>query len=444
MNGFKVDIVSKHIIKPSTLTPESKRILKLSLLDQMTPQIYGTGIFFFSPDAKRNPSDMFRSLRDSLSQVLPKFYPMAGQVKDPSTIECNDEGAYFIEAHVNCKMEDMLKKPDMLLLNKLHSTDKDSVESCSNAVIIFQFNIFDCGGVAITTSISHKLGDINMLLALLKAWTTTSRGDGGGNEEVMPEFIGGSLLPHKEELMIPDLGVFMEPSKSQRFVFQGDKIAALKAKIEADGGGEQASSKVEVVLAIILKNAVEASREVVVVLSDDVHDDEPDTPAIFFQTVNIRSMMKPPLSKYSVGNLLWQYPVFIEEKEIKLHEIVAGMRKEMKEMREVKAAKLKGEEGFMEVMKTLGEWAFHFITNKDIFRCTSWCRSGLYEVDFGWGKPIWVCGVTPQMRNIIVLIDTKDGNGVEAWISLDEKEMAIFEKKEELFEFAQLNPNVQM
>lgn len=45
------------------------------------------------------------------------------------------------------------------------------------------------------------------------------------------------------------------------------------------------------------------------------------------------------------------------------------------------------------------------------------------------------------MRNIIVLVDTKDGEGIEAWLTLDEQEMALFEVNEEILQFACFNPS---
>jgi shikimate O-hydroxycinnamoyltransferase len=48
--------------------------------------------------------------------------------------------------------------------------------------------------------------------------------------------------------------------------------------------------------------------------------------------------------------------------------------------------------------------------------------------------------VGPAFRNLTVLIETKDGNGIEAWVTLDEERMAILERDPEFLAFASPNP----
>ncbi|KAF5470856.1 hypothetical protein F2P56_011344 [Juglans regia] len=74
--------------------------------------------------------------------------------------------------------------------------------------------------------------------------------------------------------------------------------------------------------------------------------------------------------------------------------------------------------------------------------CVTWCRNPLYDADFGWGKPTWVTVATMVLNNPIVLMDTRDGSGIEAWITLSEEDMALFEHDKELLEFASFNPSV--
>ncbi|XP_047307402.1 acyltransferase Pun1-like [Impatiens glandulifera] len=432
MEEIKVDIIMRNIIKPSSPTPEIQRNFKLSLIDQLTPEIYGATIFFYTPNNHNQieieTTEMSKSLQESLSRILTKFYPMAGQFIDSSTIDCNDEGAYFFDAKVNCTIQQVLEKPDPNFLKKLLPTEPKTVESCSRAVAIFQFTAFNCGGVSISASICHKMGDISTLSTFLQAWSSATINTAGDVQT--PEFIGGSLLPNRNLPIMTNAGLSRGKCRTQRLVFNGRKMAALRARIT---DGRQAPSRVEAALAVILKSAITCSRS----LSGSTKA------AIFFQTVNIRNRMNPPIGENSIGNLLWQFPVFMEEREIRLYELVAKMRKEMADFCINKASKLKGQEGLIEVMSSIGKWAIHLLTNRDIYRCSSWCRTPLYEAaDFGWGKPVWVSSAGQEMRNVIILVDTKDGSGVEAWVTLDEKEMDVFEKSDELLQFASVNPSL--
>ncbi|CAL2253336.1 unnamed protein product [Prunus armeniaca] len=71
--------------------------------------------------------------------------------------------------------------------------------------------------------------------------------------------------------------------------------------------------------------------------------------------------------------------------------------------------------------------------------CSSWCRFPFYEADFGWGKPSWV-NQSLEAKNLIVLIDSRDGDGIEASLTFKEEDMAIMESNNELFAYASLDP----
>ncbi|KAI3901228.1 hypothetical protein MKW92_027079 [Papaver armeniacum] len=72
----------------------------------------------------------------------------------------------------------------------------------------------------------------------------------------------------------------------------------------------------------------------------------------------------------------------------------------------------------------------------ELHTITSWCRFPFfYESDFGWGKPTWVCTVNVDAKNVIILVDTSEGNGIEAWVTLEEQRMLQFESDYELLEF---------
>lgn len=85
--------------------------------------------------------------------------------------------------------------------------------------------------------------------------------------------------------------------------------------------------------------------------------------------------------------------------------------------------------------------------NTLFLRLTSMCNGGFYEADFGWGKPIWSCMGNadvdiPVLSNLIFLTDTRSGGGIEAWVTLDEHKMKVFEKDPELLSFASVDPSL--
>lgn len=63
---------------------------------------------------------------------------------------------------------------------------------------------------------------------------------------------------------------------------------------------------------------------------------------------------------------------------------------------------------------------------------TSLCRFPVYEADFGRRKAVWVGSAKLFNKNLVTFLDTKSGNGIEAWVHLEEEEMAKFEVDKEL------------
>uniref|UniRef100_A0A2N9G120 Uncharacterized protein n=1 Tax=Fagus sylvatica TaxID=28930 RepID=A0A2N9G120_FAGSY len=410
---MKIEIISRKTIKPLIPTPEQLRTFRLSLLDQLCPPIYGTSIFFYTSNPNERGSitsqvlERSCRLQNSLSKTLVDFYPLAGRLKDAASIECNDQGAYFVEAQISCQLVDFLIQPDIELLSRISPiSDPKSTQLTSDSILVIQLTAFSCGGIAIAICTSHKIIDASSASTFFQSWTATARGYG---EVVLPELLIGG-----------------------RFVFDASKIASLKAKI-ASAIGQRPPTNVEIVLALIFKCAMAAS----------MSNSGRSVTSVLSQVVNLRKRMVPPLPENSIGNLLWSYQVFSKDSEIELHELVAKMRKGLIEFCNEKANNFKGDEGFhmvSELLKEQGELMRKMDIN--IYRCSSLCKFPLYETDFGWGKPIWITNYSSNYhKNLIVLLDTK-GGGIEAWVTLEEPEMEIFQHSGELLEFASFNPSV--
>ncbi|EOY22399.1 3'-N-debenzoyl-2'-deoxytaxol N-benzoyltransferase, putative [Theobroma cacao] len=75
-----------------------------------------------------------------------------------------------------------------------------------------------------------------------------------------------------------------------------------------------------------------------------------------------------------------------------------------------------------------------------MFGFTSWCRFPFYETDFGWGKPIWL-GTALRFNRAAFFLDTRDGEGIEAWITLTQKEMAKLEQDPDILAHASFKPS---
>ncbi|KAJ6408563.1 hypothetical protein OIU84_011816 [Salix udensis] len=82
--------------------------------------------------------------------------------------------------------------------------------------------------------------------------------------------------------------------------------------------------------------------------------------------------------------------------------------------------------GYFNFIKRAGEEAMKSL-NMMAFNFSSWCKFPFYEADFGWGKPIRLSPAL-QLNRVVIFLDTADGEGIEAWISLSKEDMVMFEQ----------------
>ncbi|XP_054796112.1 tabersonine-19-hydroxy-O-acetyltransferase-like [Prosopis cineraria] len=308
----------------------------------------------------------------------------------------------------------------------------------SNGSLFFvQFTMFGCGGTAIGICISHKISDLATFLTILQSWTAACRGAG---DPYVPDLgLASSLLPPREiPVMSASVNMAVDKFTTRRFVFSPSMVEALKRGIETALGKDNDQfrpSRVEVVLALIWRCAVLSHSSKTGLFKRSA----------MFQGVNLRPRMEPPVPATVIGNLVLPFVVMVEEeKEMELHEVVKKMRKGMKEFIEKKARKFKegdGVEAVMEFLKERGEMMKKKKEETVVYKCSSWCRSALYDVDYGWGNPVWMSSVNKMVSNTVALLDSRDG-GVEALVTLDEQEMKIFEHHQEILHYAQLNPSM--
>lgn len=193
---MEVQIISKQNVRPSSPTPPHLRNFKLSLLDQLIPVPYAPLLLYYPMNDNSGASNLdvpkrLGVLKKSLSETLTHFYPLAGKIKDELSIDCNDEGAYYVEAQVNCHLSEFLRQPDLLLVHLFFPCEL--LPKAVTHVANFQVNVFECGGIAIGICISHLILDGAALSTFLKAWSATAK---GSKEAIIyPEFIPSSLFP---------------------------------------------------------------------------------------------------------------------------------------------------------------------------------------------------------------------------------------------------------
>ncbi|OMO81483.1 Transferase [Corchorus olitorius] len=425
---LKVEVMSKEIIKPLSPTPDKLRHYQLSFLDQVSPPVYNPLILFYPMTKCNIQADkvkIMNNLKQSMSKALTYYYPLAGRIKDNLFVDCNDEGIPFLEAQVNCNLSDVLENPVPSELNKLVPFELDDAEELPLGI---QFNVFNCGGITIGLCISHKIADALSFFTFVNTWAAIARGE---SHIVSPEFVSAKLFPPKTMLGYePRTGISKEGSVTERFLFSASKIKEIQAKYTnktASTGDEKGPSRIEALSAFLWSRFVATTKA----------KSSPDSSLYtIIHAVNLRPRIDPPLPEHSFGNL---YRIAMTIPSMKPEEdcssnLVNQMRCSIRKVDTKFVRQLQNGESHFDFIKDKAE---RFTRGEMVsFNFTSLCRFPLYKADFGWGKPVWVGSVSLTFKNLVVFMDSISGDGIEAWISLQEEDMATFERDEVLLAYA--------
>ncbi|KAF3951083.1 hypothetical protein CMV_023234 [Castanea mollissima] len=421
----EVEVFSNESIKPSSPTPTHLRYYQLSFLDQISPPVYASFLFFYTKNdayskISTDTTKSFSSvLKQSLSDVLTRYYPLAGRIKDNLNVDCNDEGVLFREAQVKCKLSDIVTNPNPAEFNRFLPCDIDGTHNLTFAV---QVNYFTCGGIAIGACISHKIADGTSFIMFMKNWAATAR----GQTDIYPQFQASTLFPPTSTLsgLKPETGMTKEKLVLKRFVFSSATIETLKEKYAESSDLECPlhPSRVEALSAFIWSRYVAATQE---------NCGHKKLNLVLF-AVNLRTRMDPPLSGNFFGNIFRVATVILSSEE--RIGLVGNLRAAIRKIDNEYVKKLRDHTQHLDFIKE----AIEKVLKQDIvpFNFTSLCRFPIYEMDFGWGNPMWIGRVSLPFKNVTVFIDTKSGDGIEAWVNLKEEDMAKFESDPELLAYA--------
>ncbi|XP_021283302.1 vinorine synthase-like [Herrania umbratica] len=444
---MEVQIISRETIKPFSPTPDHLRTHKHSLLDQLVPPIYLPMILFYSATDKNDPRNYNISdyLKKSLSKALTHFYPFAGRIKDDLTVDCNDGGVTFVEAQVACDMSLVLEEPEIEVQQLLpcapfeHSPPTLSSTDQVTPLAV-QVNYFACGGMAISVCISHVIADASAAAHFLNGWAAVARG-ADNIEGVI--YDSSSLFPPRDLSMFrKHVGRLVDENKkvespedkfvTKRLLFNGSKITALRNEI-GDGLNLYRPTRVEAVTAVVWEALINATAE---------NDGRGTSPILAVSNaMNLRKRMNPPLPQQCIGNVSFSKLVSSLNVKIKNRSNLAKIVHEsIKETDDEYIRKTFTRGECLNLMEKICE-KFEKNSKVGMFMFSCWCRFPFYEVDFGWGKPTWFeCPL--RANRVGFFVDTSDGEGIEAWITLRKEEMAKLEKEPGILAYATFKPSI--
>ncbi|KAK9057907.1 hypothetical protein SSX86_022746 [Deinandra increscens subsp. villosa] len=442
-NAIKKDVnlelISRENIKPSSPTPHHLRTFKFSIIDQFMYDVYTPLILFLPNTNKASVTDVTqrsKHLKQALSETLTRFYPLAGKIKDDLQIECNDEGIVYTEAQVNQTLEEFLAQPDDERVRGLTPRTPCTAEtSVGNYVLGIQVNIFKCGGIGLSTSVSHKIFDGQTFYLFMKAWAAAAR---GSPETISPSFVASEIFPNNPRLeySVPTKLLTTKVLTTKRFVFNSTALALLKAQPVANARSAHPPTRTEATTAVVWKAAAKAASK--------VRPFGPQSPHALISVVNLRNKASPPLPKASIGNLIDAAGAMcFPAGQLDLPTLMGELRESIAKINSEHIESMKGEKGhetFNEILRGLNHLTDVTVEGDCMF-ASSLLNSRIYDLDFGWGKPIWFYIMNPGLCRFMYLNETLKGGGVEAIVTLSPEEMEIFERDSEVLSYTTVNPS---
>ncbi|CAN1340224.1 Stemmadenine O-acetyltransferase [Linum perenne] len=421
------------MIKPSSPTQNHNKIHKLSFFDQLTPMIYVPILFFYLHPHPNHPNNSITNiLKKSLSLALTKYYPLAGRIiMDSLTVDCNDEGVVFLQARMSSELSEVLEHPVDETLKLLFPDGLCYKDTTLSSPLTIQVTEFDCGGMALAICVSHKILDMSSICSFVNKWASLA--SNSERDVTNPEFKFADLYPPIDLPVTKSVSFSKVKCVCKRFVFNGSNVVKLKRIAEQR---IENPTRVEVVSALLHSCVISASSTTATRI--ELH-----------QAVNLRSRVVPPLPTCYIGNMASTFvtlpPQNNEDQEYKeLVVFIEGIREAKNSYFKSCAAKCGGKEVRSFVIDTTKGFREEGEEEEkvDLLACTSWCGFPFYEPDFGWGKPVWVTPSACEVKGLITMMDTRNGDGVEAYVCLEEQEMDAFIADEKLMSFCRINPNV--
>ncbi|KAL3511401.1 hypothetical protein ACH5RR_030802 [Cinchona calisaya] len=423
----EIEIIRTETIKPSSPTPNHLQNYQLSFTDLTSSTLVIPIILCYPSNNQCTNSDTFNHLQESLSKALTLYYPLAGRIIDNSHVNCDDSGVPLVETRVQSELLEIIKDSEVgEIVNNFLPSGWDVP---SGLPLVIQANFFKCGGLAIGLGFSHKIGDVPSFMRFIHYLAAIARNESYDKIDLHPpKFDSATLFPPKDlSSNTSHGGVQKLDIVTKRFVFGPSSIRDLKKKyadtnIDDDHHDISPPTKVEAVSAFVWSRLMASIEEINVV------DQQPTNPGKMFLLANAMDLQKiadPPIPEYIFGNMGWISMTMASGKDLEKggFGLVIKMREAFKDVANAGiVAKLK--ESDFDVFKE----TYAKFSNPSNVACvtSSFCGFGLYEADFGWGKPVWVASATFPVKNAVILMDGNE-DGVEVWVNLIREDMAKFE-----------------
>ncbi|PIN10811.1 Vinorine synthase [Handroanthus impetiginosus] len=205
-----------------------------------------------------------------------------------------------------------------------------------------------------------------------------------------------------------------------RFVFDKEKLSALK-----HGSTFKNPTRMELVSTFIWKHFIKMAKL-----------NNPEATKMTFAAflaVNLRTRISPPQFLENVlGNGIMSALAFSDDVK-EYNELIRELRSSIRTVSDDYITYAQIGDSYLNDLFNMVS-----LLMKGELECCSFssrCRFHIYEVDHGWGKPVALCITALPLKNFTILVDSKCGEGIEAWVNMNKDNLEMLEDQRKLILF---------
>ncbi|EFJ06140.1 BAHD family acyltransferase, clade V [Selaginella moellendorffii] len=434
-----VAIQSCSLALPAGPTPRAK--IFLPNID-LTVVFMVDSIYFYSSGAADAPKVLFRALQE----VMVEFYPFAGRLAVSEEtqrleIDANSAGVPFVEAVSDLNIADLgdLTLPNALYRNLVFTATNVKVLSDWPLATV-QVTKFLCGGFSFGLSVNHALADGISIIDFMQHLTSKAR---GVENFQLPElqfdrtmlaarpqptpkidfadvYYKASEIPSTNSFSTMEDMVVSTNLASGNYVvtdlvsrainIPASKVEYLKKLAMSDGTITRCST-FDVVATYVWKLRTAAMGMPL------------EHQATMFMAVDVSKKVTPPIPRGFVGNRAFPVAVRMKTEEL--------LKKPLSHcLTVVREALLRADDEFVRSWIDWSEIHRGIPKFNGGFYISSWWKFPFYEMDFGWGKPIYMGPVLTQRVEFVLILPvspSRPEGGVDVLLTINPQHMARFE-----------------
>ncbi|KAK3033333.1 hypothetical protein RJ639_034180 [Escallonia herrerae] len=259
----------------------------------------------------------------------------------------------------------------------------------------------------------HDIIDATTISAFLNCWSSVILAKDNTKYKgavITPDYSAPSLFPQRGKESLPaylTLGAGRKPEQqvqivTERIVFKATAVEGLRAIAASEHVPKP--SRFEATACFIWKHCMAASGAI----------RGSRLPSLMCFPADIRRRMVPPLPRYSVGNILSMLLTdkYCTDGPGELDGLVSLLRKALERFKDKFVPELQGPELYEAVSQSLQE--------------------------------IYGYATIRNFKNVTFLLDGAKEGDIDAWVTLDQREMDVLDENMEFLAFASLNPPIMI